>query len=94
MKQGGWAVPAYHFCADRANLEIIRIIIRNAFSRDLAQMFLKELGRAVGRCDGTGEDPGRPTATNGGASPRFRPEWCSSPSVGEHWRLQALEVYV
>ena len=60
MKQGGWAVPAYHFCADRENLEIIRIVVRNAFSRDLAQMFLKELGRSVGRCDGTGEDPGRP----------------------------------
>ncbi|UJA19780.1 glutamate decarboxylase [Thermoleophilia bacterium SCSIO 60948] len=60
MKQGGWAVPAYHFCADREELEIIRIVIRNAFSRDLAQMFLMELGRAVGRCDGTGEDPGRP----------------------------------
>lgn len=59
MKQGGWAVPAYHFCADRENLEIIRIVVRNAFSRDLAEMFLLELGRAVGRCDGTGEDPGR-----------------------------------
>jgi glutamate decarboxylase len=59
MKQGGWAVPAYHFCADREELEIIRVVVRNAFTRDLAQMFLMELGRAVGRCDGTGEDPGR-----------------------------------
>jgi glutamate decarboxylase len=59
MKQGGWAVPAYNFCADREELEIIRIVVRNAFTRDLAQMFLMELGRAVGRCDGTGEDPGR-----------------------------------
>ncbi len=60
MKQGGWSVPAYHFCADREDLEIIRVVVRNAFSRDLAEMFLRELGRAVGRCDGTGEDPGRP----------------------------------
>jgi glutamate decarboxylase len=59
MKSGGWAVPAYPFCADREELEIIRIVVRNAFSRDLAEMFLMELGRAVGRCDGTGEDPGR-----------------------------------
>ena len=60
MKKGGWSVPAYHFCADREELEIIRIVVRNAFSRDLAEMFLQDLGRAVGRCDGTGEDPGRP----------------------------------
>lgn len=52
MAQGGWSVPAYAFCEDREELDIIRVVVRNAFSRDLAQMFLTELHRAVERCGG------------------------------------------
>jgi glutamate decarboxylase len=59
MRQGGWQVPSYAFCPDREEMEIIRVVVRNAFSRDLAQMFIQELGRAVGRCDGTGRDAGK-----------------------------------
>ena len=70
MKQGGWAVPAYPFCADREEMEIIRIVVRNAFSRDLAEMFLTELGSAGATAPA--RTPGGPSGTDPGAG-RSRP---------------------
>ncbi len=49
VRKGGWQVPAYSFCADREDLDIMRIVVRNGFSRDMADMLLADLDKAVRR---------------------------------------------
>ncbi len=46
LREHGWQVPAYTFPADRADLAVLRVVCRNGFSRDLADLFLRDL-RAV-----------------------------------------------
>ncbi len=60
MHTGGWQIPAYSFCADREELDILRIVVRNGFSRDLAVMLLHDLGAAIGKLEGSdkGNKPG------------------------------------
>ncbi|MEU6340020.1 glutamate decarboxylase [Streptomyces sp. NPDC046977] len=45
MRERGWQVPAYTFPADREDLAVLRIVVRNGFSEDLADLFLADLGR-------------------------------------------------
>ncbi|HEY5882094.1 MAG TPA: glutamate decarboxylase, partial [Nakamurella sp.] len=47
MRERGWQVPAYTFPANREDLAVLRIVVRNGFSLDLAQLFFKELESAV-----------------------------------------------
>lgn len=54
MRSTGWQLPAYSFCADREDLDIIRVVVRNAFSRDLALLFLEDLRQAVDTCSRRG----------------------------------------
>ena len=55
MRIGGWQVPAYAFCADREDLDILRIVVRNGFSRDLAEMLLADLDKAIRKLSGAGK---------------------------------------
>ena len=43
LRERGWQVPAYTFPADRTDLAVLRIVCRNGFSRDLADLFLHDL---------------------------------------------------
>ncbi len=43
LREHGWQVPAYTFPADRTDLAVLRIVCRNGFSRDLADLFLHDL---------------------------------------------------
>jgi glutamate decarboxylase len=47
LRERGWQVPAYTFPANREDLAVLRIVCRNGFSRDLADLFLADLGAAV-----------------------------------------------
>lgn len=47
LRERGWLVPAYTFPADREDLAVLRVVVRNGFSHDLADMFLADLRRAV-----------------------------------------------
>jgi len=55
LRTGGWQVPAYSFCADREDLDIVRVVVRNGFNRDLAAMLLDDLGSAVAKLSGSGK---------------------------------------
>ncbi|MFI9274063.1 glutamate decarboxylase [Kitasatospora sp. NPDC052896] len=46
MREHGWLVPAYSLPPNRTDLDVLRIVVRNGFSHDLADMFLRDL-RAV-----------------------------------------------
>jgi len=43
LRQRGWLVPAYTFPADLQDVAVLRIVIRNGFSMDLAGEFLADL---------------------------------------------------
>jgi glutamate decarboxylase len=47
LKEAGWLVPAYTMPADRQDLVVLRIVVRNGMSHDMADLFLRDLGRAL-----------------------------------------------
>jgi len=47
LRQRGWQVPAYTFPADRQDLSVLRVVCRNGFGHDLADLFLNDLRTAV-----------------------------------------------
>jgi glutamate decarboxylase len=47
LRENGWLVPAYTFPANRTDLAVLRIVVRNGFSHDLADMLLGDLERGV-----------------------------------------------
>ncbi|MFJ8022210.1 glutamate decarboxylase [Streptomyces sp. NPDC096311] len=47
MRESGWLVPAYTFPANREDLSVLRVVCRNGFSVDLADLFIEDLTRLV-----------------------------------------------
>jgi glutamate decarboxylase len=47
MRMRGWLIPAYRFPPNREDLAALRIVVKNGFTRDLADFLLDDLGRAV-----------------------------------------------
>jgi glutamate decarboxylase len=43
LRQRGWLVPAYTFPANLEDVAVIRIVIRNGFSLDMADLLLADL---------------------------------------------------
>ena len=65
LRERGWQVPAYTFPADREDLSVLRIVCRNGFSYDLAEVLLGDLGAAVAQLDAEAEN--RPGTASGPA---------------------------
>jgi glutamate decarboxylase len=49
LRERGWLVPAYQFPANRTDLSVLRLVVRNGFSHDLASLFLDDLKRLLGQ---------------------------------------------
>ncbi len=47
LRQRGWQVPAYTMPPNREDLAVLRIVVRNGFSYDMAAMLLEDLKRVV-----------------------------------------------
>lgn len=47
MRERGWQVPAYPMAPGMEDVTIMRVVVRNSFSMDLARLFLEDLRRAV-----------------------------------------------
>ena len=47
LRERGWLVPAYTFPADRTDLAVLRVVVRNGFTRDLADLLLADLRRLL-----------------------------------------------
>ena len=43
LREHGWQVPAYTFPENRTDLAVLRVVCRHGFSRDLAELFLRDL---------------------------------------------------
>ncbi|MER8186562.1 glutamate decarboxylase [Kitasatospora sp. NPDC094015] len=47
LSERGWQVPAYTFPDERTDLSVLRVVCRNGFSRDLADLLLGDLTRLM-----------------------------------------------
>jgi glutamate decarboxylase len=47
LRERGWLVPAYTFPEHREDLAALRVVVRNGFSSDLADMLIADLGRLL-----------------------------------------------
>jgi glutamate decarboxylase len=61
LRERGWQVPAYTFPANREDLAVLRIVCRNGFSHDLADLFLHDLRSAVADLRRTGAPASGPS---------------------------------
>ncbi|HET7328024.1 MAG TPA: glutamate decarboxylase [Nocardioidaceae bacterium] len=58
LRESGWLVPAYTMPPKREDLAVLRVVVRNGFSHDMADLFLRDLRTAVDWLDGlTGPMP-------------------------------------
>jgi glutamate decarboxylase len=55
LRERGWQVPAYRFPADREDLAVLRVVCRNGFSEDLADLFLDALRSVVSDLEAASE---------------------------------------
>jgi glutamate decarboxylase len=49
LRENGWQVPAYTFPANRTDLAALRVVVRNGFTHDLADLLMDDLRRALPR---------------------------------------------
>jgi glutamate decarboxylase len=47
LRERGWLVPAYTMPPNRQDLAVIRVVVRNGFSHDMAELFLGDVRAAV-----------------------------------------------
>ncbi|MFJ7337794.1 glutamate decarboxylase [Streptomyces sp. NPDC101110] len=47
LREHGWLVPAYTFPANREDLSVLRVVCRNGFSADLADLLAQDLERLL-----------------------------------------------
>ena len=51
LRERGWQVPAYTFPENREDLAALRIVVRNGYSKDPADIFLDDLERLLARLE-------------------------------------------
>ena len=80
LRERGWLVPAYTFPPNREDLSVLRVVCRNGFSADLAELFMEDLTAAAARTAPPGAPVGpsrspsrRPSTTDGASHPLRRP---------------------
>jgi glutamate decarboxylase len=47
LRERGWTVPAYTFPKNREDLSVLRVVVRNGFGHDLADIFAADLERMI-----------------------------------------------
>jgi glutamate decarboxylase len=51
LRERGWLVPAYTMPPNWEDLVVLRIVVRNGFSHNMADLFLRDLREAVAWLD-------------------------------------------
>jgi glutamate decarboxylase len=49
MRTRGWMIPAYRMPPDLDDVAVLRVVVRNGFSRDLAEVLVDDLRRITAR---------------------------------------------
>ncbi len=70
LRMSGWIVPAYHLPADAEEVALMRVVVREHFSRDMADMLLDDLSRVLARFDAAEPSGPVPHAAAPKASPK------------------------
>jgi glutamate decarboxylase len=65
LREYGWQVPAYTMPDDATDVVVLRIVVREGFTRDLGEMLLDGLAKATTALQ---EDPPLKSATRAGFS--------------------------
>ncbi len=68
LREEGWLVPAYTFPAHREDIAALRIVVRNGFSHDLADLLLDDMRRVLdrlGKQDSPQRGPGSASFSHG-----------------------------
>ncbi|MGD9896486.1 MAG: glutamate decarboxylase [Candidatus Methylacidiphilaceae bacterium] len=65
LREHGWQVPAYTMPPNAQGVSVLRIVVREGFSRDMADHFLFDLHRALG------SRQGKPSTHHGRRATRF-----------------------
>jgi glutamate decarboxylase len=47
LRERGWLVPAYTMPPKREDLAVLRMVVRNGFSHDMAELFLRDVRAAI-----------------------------------------------
>lgn len=66
LRERGWQVPAYTMPADAESVAVLRVVVREGFTRDLASMLLEDLKKAVADLEV------RPPASPATPAPQFK----------------------
>jgi glutamate decarboxylase len=67
LRERGWLVPAYTFPPNREDLSVLRVVCRNGFSTDLADLFVADLEQLLPEL----RRQSHPVTSNGGAATGF-----------------------
>jgi glutamate decarboxylase len=59
LRERGWIIPAYHLAPDAEHVAVARVVVREGFSHDMADMLLADLARTVEKLDGAPPKPHR-----------------------------------
>jgi len=51
LRQRGWIMPAYTMAADAQDIAVLRIVVREGFSRDMADLLLDDIFRLVAEAE-------------------------------------------
>jgi glutamate decarboxylase len=57
LRERGWQVPAYRMPPSQEDTVVLRIVVRNGFSHDLADLLLADLDAAVADLERRGGSP-------------------------------------
>ncbi|WP_422928039.1 glutamate decarboxylase [Singulisphaera sp. PoT] len=63
LRSNGWIVPAYHMPGNLEGVSLLRVVVREHFSRDMADMLLDDLNRVLVKLDAASPAPAAVTAS-------------------------------
>jgi glutamate decarboxylase len=65
LRQRGWIVPAYKMAPDADEVEVLRVVVREGLSRDLASELVYDIGTAIDQLQAGhhADQPAAPAAT-------------------------------
>jgi glutamate decarboxylase len=80
LRRFGWIVPAYTMPADAEHVAVMRVVIREDFSRGLAERLIADLTKTVADVDA------HAAKRHGGEAPNKRTEREIEKEVTTYWR--------
>ncbi len=60
LRERGWIVPAYTLAPDAEDIAVLRVVVREGLSRDMAGALLEDIKRAVDKLGSRGTQPPKP----------------------------------